>query len=345
MKNGFISGKKNILITGGAGFIGSHLCEELVKNNNVICIDNFIGGNIENIEHLLQLPNFRFIKYDINQTIDLDNLAELQEFKIKFQGIQEIYHLACPTSAKNFNSLRIETLLATSRGVINVLNLALKYKAKFILASSSVVYGQRREKNFYFKEDDLEKVNFIGPRSCYDEGKRFSETCAITYREVYNLDIRIARIFRTYGPKMPLFDGQMIPDFVLQALNNMPLIIYGEKGFSTSLCYVKDMVDGLIKLMESEIKDPINLGSENECEMIEVAEKIINLTGSKSKIIFKDPLLFMTPLGLPNITKAKNELAWFPLVSFDEGLRKTIEDIKTKRSMLQPFVEQYDEEL
>ena len=162
---------------------------------------------------------------------------------------------------------------------------------------------------------------------------------------MHNLDIRIARIFRTYGPKMPLFDGQMIPDFVLQALNNMPLIIYGEKGFSTSLCYVKDMVDGLVKLMESEIKDPVNLGSEKECEMVEVAEKIIGLTGSNSKIIFKDPFLFMTPLGLPNITKAKNELAWFPLISIDEGLKKTIEDVKTKRSMLQPFVDKYDEEL
>ena len=345
MAKTLISSKKNILVTGGAGFLGSHLCEELVKESHVICIDNFIGGSEENIDHLLQLPNFRFIKHDVNQPIDLDELVELKKFKVKFQGIQEIYHLACPTSAKNFNSLRIETLLANSVGVINILNLALKYKAKFLLASSSVVYGPKRKESPYFKEEEKGEVNFTSPRSCYDEGKRFSETCAITYREMHNLDIKIARVFRTYGPRMPLFDGQMIPDFVLQALNDMPLIIYGDKSFSTSLCYVKDMVDGLIKLMDSEISEPINLGSEEEYNMAGIAGKIIDFTQSKSKIIFKEPLLFMTPLGLPDITKAKNKLAWFPLISLDEGLRRTIEDVKAKRSLLQPFINKYDEEL
>ncbi|TSC96062.1 MAG: NAD-dependent dehydratase [Parcubacteria group bacterium Athens1014_10] len=345
MKTKLISGKKNILVTGGAGFIGSHLCEELVKSHNVICIDNFIGGNIENIDYLLQLPNFRFIKHDINQPIDLDSLPELKKFKINVQGIQEIYHLACPTSAKNFDSLRIDTLMANSCGIINVLNLALKYKSKFFLASSSVVYGPRRKKSIYFKEDDLGKVNFIGPRSCYDEGKRFAETCTITYQEVHNLDVKIARVFRTYGPRMPLFDGQMIPDFVLQALNNKSLIIYGDKTFSTSLCYVKDMIDGFIKLMDSEINSPINLGSEEEHKMFEVAEKIISLIGAESDIVFNDPIIFMTPLGLPSIAEAKNKLNWFPLVSLEEGLRKTIEDVKAKQSLLQPFIDQYDEEL
>lgn len=345
MNNKFISGKKNVLVTGGAGFIGSHLCEQLVKDNNVICIDNFNGGSEENIDSLLQLPNFRFIKHDISEPIELDELPELKKFKVQFQGIQEIYHLACPTSAKNFDSLRMDTLLANSCGVINVLDLALKYKSKFLLASSSVVYGPKEKDNLYFTEEYLGKVNFTSPRSCYDEGKRFAETCTITYREAHKLDVKVARIFRTYGPRMPLFDGQMVTDFVLQALYNKSLVIYGDKNFSTSLCYVSDMVDGLIKLMDSDVSEPINLGNEEEYKMADVAQKIIDSTNSKSKIVFNPPLLFMTSLGLPDIKKAKNRLDWFPLISLEEGLEKTIEDVKRKRSLLQPFVNKYDEEL
>lgn len=346
MNNQFISGRKNILVTGGAGFIGSHLCEELVKDNHIICIDNFIGGSEENIGHLLQFPNFRFVKHDINQPLDLDELPELKKFKVKFQGIQEIYHLACPTSAKNFDSLRVATLKTNSVGIINVLDMALKYKTeKFLLTSSSVVYGPKRDDNQFFKEEEMGKVNFIGPRSCYDEGKRFAETCAATYKETNQLDVKIARIFRTYGPRMPLFDGQMIPDFVLQALNNKPLIIYGDKIFSTSLCYVKDIIDGLIKLMDSEISKPVNLGGEREYKMFEIAQKIIELTDSKSEIIFRPPLLFMTPLGFPDINKAKDKLNWFPLISIEEGLKRTIEDVRAKRDLLQPFIKKYDKDV
>jgi UDP-glucuronate decarboxylase len=341
--------KKNILVTGGAGFIGSHLCEELVKdeNNNVICLDNLVGGggDIRNIEYLVQKPNFRFIKADINQPIELENYPELKDFKIKVQGVQEIYHLACPTTAKNFMEMRMETLKANSVGIINVLELARKYEAKFLFTSSAVVYGPRRPENPYFKETDFGNVNFISPRACYDEGKRFAETCCITYKEFYGLDTKIVRVFRTYGPRLPLFDGQMISDFVLQALNNKPLIIYGDENFSSSLCYVTDIVDGLIAMMASKESGPINLGHPEVYKLVDVAKKIISLTNSKSSIVFKEPLLFMTPLGLPDITLAKTKLNWFPVIDLETGLKKTIEYVKANWRLLQPLVTKYDQEL
>lgn len=338
--------KKNILVTGGAGFIGSHLCEELVKKNNVICLDNLVGGggNIRNIEYLLQNPNFRFIKQDINQPFNLEDFPELKDFKIKIQGIQEIYHLACPTTAKNFMEMRMETLWVNSIGTIRSLELAKKYKAKFLLTSSSVVYGPRKADNPYFKESDRGNVDFVSPRACYDEGKRFAETCCVTYREMEKVETKIVRIFRTYGPRLALFDGQMISDFILQAINNKPLIIYGDESFSSSLCYVSDIVDGIIAMMESEESGPINLGHPEQFRLVDVANKIIALTDSQSKVIFNPPLLFMTPLGLPDITLAKTKLNWFPIVSLDDGLIKTIEYIRANRMLLQPFVEKYDRE-
>lgn len=342
----YISGKKNILVTGGAGFIGSHLCEELLEQgNHVICLDDFTSSNVRNINHLLRHEDFIFINHDINKPINLEEFKELERFKVRFQGIQEIYHLACPTSAKNFDQLRIKTLLTNSVGTINVLELALKNKAKILLASSSVVYGPRRKENPYFKEEEWGRVNLLSPRSCYDEGKRFAESCFITYRDFYGLDCKIVRIFRTYGPRMPLFDGQMIPDFVLQALNNKPLIIYGDENFSTSLCYIADLIEGLIKMMESEEKGPINLGSPDVYKLKDIAEAIIKLTNSSSEIVFKPPLLFMTPLGLPDITLAKEKLNWFPVTPIEDGLRKTVEDVKVNQALLQPFLWKYDEDL
>jgi UDP-glucuronate decarboxylase len=339
-------GKKNILVTGGAGFIGSHLCEELVKENNVICLDNLVGGggNIRNIEYLLQNPNFRFIKQDINQPFNLEDFPELKSFKISVQGIQEIYHLACPTTAKNFMQMRMETLWANSIGMINILEIAKKYKAKFLFASSSVVYGPRKEDNPYFKESDVGRVNFVSPRACYDEGKRFGETCCVTYREVYNLDTKIVRIFRTYGPRLTLFDGQMISDFVLQALSNKPLVIYGDENFSTSLCYVTDIVEGMIAMMNSNESGPINLGHPEQYKLVDVAKKIIALTNSKSSIVFEKPLLFMTPLGLPDITLAKTKLNWFPVISLDTGLARTVEYVKADWRLLQPLTVKYDQD-
>ena len=278
--------KKNILVTGGAGFIGSHLCDELVKNNKVICLDNFISGDEQNIDHLLQNPNFQFIRHDINEPIDLKLLPELEKFKIQFQGIQEIYHLACPTSPKNFEKNIIQTVLANSVGIKNVLDLAVTYKAKFLFTSSAVIYGPRQAANPYFAESNLGTVDCLSPRACYDEGKRFAETMINTYRQSHKLDTKIVRVFRTYGPRLKLNDGQMLPDFVYNALANKDLVIYGDKNFSSSFCYISDVIQGLIKVMKSGEAGPINLGSDLEEHIVDVANKVIELTGSTSKIIF-----------------------------------------------------------
>lgn len=341
----FYSGKiKNVLVTGGAGFIGSHLCDSLIKENNVICLDNFVGGgNVNNIKHLLQKPNFRFIKHDINQQVDFEKFPELKDFKIKIHSLQEIYHLACPTSAKNFDKLRIQTLQANSVGILNVLEMARFYKAKMLFTSSSVVYGSRSKEKQVFKENDFGSVNFTGPRSCYDEGKRFAETAIITYRDVYGIDAKIARVFRTYGPREALFDGQMIPDFVLQAINNKPLIIYGNEVFATSLCEVNDMVSGLIALMNSKELGPINLGHPQKYKLVDLAQRIIQLTNSQSKVEFRTALVFMTALGLPDISLAREKLEWFPIIQIDDGLRKLIDYVNANRVLLQPLVDKNDQ--
>jgi len=328
-----IFGKKNVLVTGGAGFIGSHLCEELLRTSKVICVDNFISGDEINIDHLLQNPDFKFIKFDVSSPLSLEDFPELEPFKIEFQGLQEIYHLACPTSAKNFEKTKVETLLTNSLGTKNILDLAVRHKAKFLLASSSVVYGPRNTKK-YFKEDYIGSVDTQSPRACYDEGKRFAETIVNTYAAAFNIDTKIARIFRTYGPRLKLNDGQMIPDFVNAALENKDVVIYGDSGFSTSLCYIADIVSALIKLMASAENEPINIGSEIEYKLADVAEKIIQMTNSTSKIVYEKPLLFMSPLGLPDISAAKEKLSWFPVVRLEDGIYKTIEFLKASKDLV-----------
>lgn len=323
---GPIFDRKNVLVTGGAGFIGSFLCDTLVQNAKVICIDDFVSGNHENIAHLLRNPNFIFIRHDLSQPFDPRSAPELDRFKVQFQGIQEVYHLACPTSPKDFMPQRMKTLRANSIATMNVLDFAVKYQAKVVHASSSVIYGPRPADNAPFSEEYRGSVDFLSPRACYDEGKRFAETIAATYRDFYNLDARIARIFRTYGPRMPLREGHMIPDFIIAALEGQSLVIYGDASFQTSLCYVTDIVDGLVQLMDSqEYQGPVNLGSDTDVRLADVAEKIITLTQSSSRVEFADPLLFMTPLGLPDIRRAKEMLGWLPIVSLDDGLRQSIE--------------------
>ncbi|MFA6098558.1 MAG: NAD-dependent epimerase/dehydratase family protein [Patescibacteria group bacterium] len=344
MRNEKIFPRKNVLVTGGAGFIGSHLCEALVKDSNVICLDNFASGNVENISNLLQNPNFEFIKHDICKEINLESMHELEKFKVRFQGIQEIYHLACPTSPKNFNALRIKTLHTNSLGVTNALELAKKYEAKFLLTSSVVVYGPRFVDAPPYAEGYQGYVNFTGPRSCYDEGKRFAETAAITYRDMFNIQTKIARIFRTYGPRLPLFEGHMVPDFVLQALNNKPLVIYGDENFTTSLCYVSDIVEGLMKFMKSNENGIYNFGHYEELNMVDIARKIKEMTNSKSAIKFKRSLIFMTPLPLPDISSVKEKIGWYPLVSLKAGLEKTIEYVRAHQNILQPMLWKYDKE-
>lgn len=320
-----IFGKKNVLVTGGAGFIGSHLCETLLKKSKVICLDDFSNSHLENIEHLLKDPDFEFVKVNINDPFNLEEMPELDKFKIKFQGIQEIYHLACPTSAKNFDQFKLETLFANSLGTRHILDLAVKYNSKVLLGSSSVVYGPRKSEA-KIKEDELGTVDNLSPRACYDEGKRFAETMFATYSQIYKLDIRIARIFRTFGPRLKLFDGQMITDFIVDAMNGRDLVIYGDEYFSSSLVYVGDMVDGLIKLMDAPtISGPVNLGDDRTYLLKNVAEFIIKTLNSASQIRFDNPLAFITPLGIPDISRAKEELGWFPVVALEEGLKKTID--------------------
>ncbi len=307
----------------------------MVREARVICLDNFATASERNIDHLLKNSDFEFLKIDINEPFDLETLPELARFKLPFQGLQEIYHLAVPTSPKQFDQYKIETLRTSALGTMTVMELAKKYKAKVVLASSSVVYGPREGDRLVFVEDDVGRVDQLSPRAAYDEGRRFAETIVKTYAEVYGLDGKIARIFRTYGPRLRLFDGQMIPDFVINALENKDLVIYGDETFRTSLCYVTDIVDGLVRLMKAPREvGPINLGSDQDLLIVEVAKKIIAATGSSSKIVFEPPLLFMTPLGLPNIRQAKEVLGWLPLVRLDDGLAQTIEYTKANRMLL-----------
>lgn len=327
--------KKNILVLGGAGFLGSNLCDELIKENKVICVDNFLSSNSKNIDHLLSNPNFVFINHDLSNPLDLESLVELNKFKISFQGIQEIYNLACPMSAKNFMQNRDKILLANSYVIKNALDIAVKYKSKFLQFSSSVVYGLRNDtlSDEKIKEDYIGKVDILSERSCYDEGKRFAESFVNTYRQMFNLDAKIIRIFRTYGPRMALGDDQMISDFVSDALNNTDITIFGNKSFSSSLCFVDDIVDAAIKVIRSEFSGPFNVGSEDDIKLYDVALKIIELTGSKSKIVFSDNKIFMTQLAIPDTYKIRNDLGWMPIVTLENGLKKTILDLQASKQM------------
>jgi len=325
VKKEVIFKRKNIIITGGAGFIGSHLSEKLIADNNIICIDNFITSDSDNIKHLLRNPNFAFINHDINEPLDLEKIPEISKFQISLAGIQEIYHLACPTSPKQFEKYKVQTAVTNSIGTRNALDLAVKYQAKFLHASSSVIYGGSEEGGYTRNEKDVGCVETTGPRSCYDEGKRFAETLVSTYGEHYKLDYKIARIFRTFGPRMRLNDGQMIPDFITNALDNKDLVIYGDENFTSSFCYISDIIEGIISLMESSVTQPVNLGSAENYLVSDIAKQIIDMVQSESVVKFENPLLFMRPLCLPDISFAKEQLGWFPIVTINEGLKRTIE--------------------
>ncbi len=330
------SGKKNILVTGGAGFIGSHLCERLLsEGHRVICVDNFATSHEQNINGLLQSPDFQFLRLDVNEPIHLESFPELAHFQIKFQGIQEIYHLACPTSIKKFDQFKMQTLLSSSVGNRTVLDLAVKYRAKILLASSAVVYGSRSAERTVFTEEMNGVVDQLSPRACYDEGRRFSETMFETYAQVHGIETKIARIFRVYGPRMPLFDGHLIPDFVLNAIDQKDLVVYGDEQFSTSLLYVSDCVDGLTRLMGSGPETRVvNIGNDVDVKIADVARQIVTMVGSTSQVTFEPALLFLTSLGLPNISRAREALGWLPLVRLEDGLRKTIEYVKANKILL-----------
>lgn len=317
--------KKNVVVTGGAGFLGSYLCEKLLQEAKVICIDDLTNSNIQNIDHLLQYPDFEFIKYDVNKKIDLDEFDELDKFKVKFQGIQEIYHLACPTSPKHFERLKMNALWANSNAMISTLDLAVKYKAKYLFSSSSVIYGEPTADHNLFSEEDEGFVHHLSTRGCYDEGKRFAETCVETYRQVYGIDVKIARIFTTYGPRMKLRDGLLIPDFILNAIEGQDLVIYGDANMALSFCYITDMIDGLVKLMQTGPEASIvNLGYDQGYKLADVANLIIKMTNSTSKVVYEAPLVGLSRKGMPNIHRAKEILGWIPLMRLEDGLKNTI---------------------
>lgn len=318
--------KKNVIVTGGAGFIGSHLCERLLREAKVICIDDLSNSTVRNIQHLLQYPDFEFIKADVSKPIDLDAFEELDKFKVKYQGVQEVYHLACPTSPKNFEKHRLHSLWANSSSMINTLDLAVKYRATYLFASSSVVYGNAADHLDILMEDTQGITDQLAERACYNEGKRFAETCVETYRQVYGVDAKIARIFTTFGPRMRLRDGLLIPDFIVNALEGKDLVIYGDESQTLSLLYISDLVDGLIRLMHSGPKTTtLNIGSDHMIPTVDIARYIIQVTESSSKVVFESPLDGLHKKGKPDVRKAKEELSWMPLVRLEDGLQKTVD--------------------
>lgn len=334
-KKQVIFDKKNVIVAGGAGFIGSHLCDELVKTSKVICIDDFVSSSVRNIDHLLANPDFIFINHDLAEPIDLESIDELKRFRIEFQGIQEVYNLACPMSPRRFLENRLDILLANSYVVKNLLDISLKYGAKMLHFSSSVVYGPRHEddRNYKAKESDFGLVDQLSERSAYDEGKRFAESMVSNYRDIYQLDARIVRLFRIYGPRMEANDDQMIPDFINNALDNKDLVLAGDDSFSSSFCYIEDAIDGVFKFMDSDLSGPINIGSDVDVKMLDLVNLIIKNTDSSSKIVYQDRKLFFSELILPDIHLAKNQLNWMPVVTLENGIKKTIFDIEAHKKL------------
>ena len=303
-----------ILVTGGAGFLGSHLCEKLLANGHeVVALDNLVTGSKSNIAHLLSNSKFEFIRHDVTFPVYLE--------------VEGIFNLACPASPKKYQSDPVQTLKTSVHGAINLLGLAKRTKAKILQASTSEIYGDPKVSPQ--TETYWGNVNPIGIRSCYDEGKRAAETLFSDYHRQYNLDIRIARIFNTYGPKMSEDDGRVVSNFIVQALNNHPITIYGDGNQTRSFCYVDDLISALIKLFDQPgVTTPINLGNPVAINMKDLANEIISYTKSDSKIVFKD-LPQDDPIDrLPDISNARKTLNWEPLIDREVGLNKTIEYFK-----------------
>ncbi len=307
--------RKRVLVTGGAGFLGSFLCERLLKEgSDVVCVDNFYTGTKRNIIHLMENPYFELIRHDITFPLYLE--------------VDEIYNLACPASPVHYQNDPVQTTKVNVHGSINMLGLAKRLKAKILQASTSEVYGDptvHPQTESYWGN-----VNCIGIRSCYDEGKRCAETLFFDYHRQHNLSIRVVRIFNTYGPRMHPNDGRVVSNFILQALRNHDITVFGDGTQSRSFCFVDDLVDGMIRMMNApdDFSGPVNIGNPNEFSIMELAGKVIELTGSKSKIIYQ-PLPEDDPLQRqPDIALAKERLGWEPKTQLEEGLKRTIEYFK-----------------
>lgn len=303
--------RKRILVTGGAGFLGSHLCERLIeRGDDVLCMDNYFTGTKDNIAHLFGHPHFELLRHDVTFPLYVE--------------VDEIYNLACPASPVHYQHDPVQTTKTSVHGAINMLGLAKRTKAKILQASTSEVYG---DPEIHPQTEDYRgSVNPIGPRACYDEGKRCAETLFFDYHRQNGVNIRVARIFNTYGPRMHPNDGRVVSNFIVQALAGKPITIYGDGNQTRSFCYVDDLIGGLIGLMDApdNVVGPINLGNPNEFTIKALAEKIVRLTGSKSKFV-KKPLPGDDPKQrCPNIALAKKKLGWKPKVELEAGLKKTI---------------------
>ena len=308
---------KKILVTGGAGFLGSHLCDRLIdQGHEVYCLDSLFTGSRKNVEQLNKNPAFKFIKHDV---VDAINVNELDE----------IYNLACPASPVHYQHNPIHTMKTSVLGALNVLELARKTGAKVFQASTSEVYGDPSVHPQ--PEEYWGNVNTIGIRSCYDEGKRAAETLFFDYQRTHNSKIKVVRIFNTYGPRMAADDGRVVSNFIVQALRGEDLTVYGDGSQTRSFCYADDLVEGFMRLMNSDdsICGPINMGNPGEFTMIELAEKVLRLTGSKSKLIHMPLPLDDPKQRRPDITKAKQLLSWEPTIALEQGLERTIAYFKT----------------
>ena len=307
-----------VVITGGAGFVGSHIAEFLLtQGHQVTCLDNLITGASKNLENIRDNGNFSFIKYDVTNYIDLPG------------NVDYILHFASPASPVDFDRFPIQIMKAGGLGTLNALGLAKAKKAKFLLASSSEIYGDALINPQ--KEDYWGNVNPIGPRGVYDEAKRYAEALTMAYHRQHGIETRIARIFNTYGPRMRQNDGRVIPNFITQALKNEPLTVFGNGSQTRSFCYVSDLVQAVYRLMLSDITEPVNLGNPHEMMVKELAEMVIKLTGNKSQVAYK-PLPQDDPkTRRPDITKAQRLLNWQPQISLEEGLLKTIEWFRTNQ--------------
>jgi UDP-glucuronate decarboxylase len=306
---------KRILVTGGAGFLGSHLCERLVaQGNEVICLDNFFTGRRENVDHLLDLHSFEIMRHDVCDPLVLE--------------VDEVFHLACPASPIHYQRNPVRTIRTCVEGTLTMLELAREVKARLLIASTSEVYGDPLDHPQ--RETYWGNVNPIGPRACYDEGKRCAEALAVSYARQYEVGVRIVRIFNTYGPRMLENDGRVVSNFISQCLRDRPITMFGDGKQTRSFCYVDDLIDGLLRLMASDVETPINIGNPSEFTMLELAEKVRQLTGSKTNIVHQ-PLPHDDPVRRrPDITQAIERLGWKPTVSLDEGLARTVADFRKR---------------